>query len=268
MIVESYEDVIILSGALRSNFWETVHTAISLTLKRHPTGVIVDCSGLTEATPEGVDTFRDVMKFIELHDARVIVAAVPEPIMKVLKSVEEVRSQLPIAATVEEARRSLDLLVAPEHEEKKRRRRTNGDLKKILVCLSGQGSDDYLIHVAAEVAESQPTELVLLYPVLVPRELPIQAPLPEVEEAAARSLEEAASRLEALGVHHTKRIERGRDVGTTIEDALAVVAAVQVLVALPEKPGQPGAATRLIESIMAKVSSPLLIVRGSVDRRG
>src|SRR4051794_2917253 len=105
MIVESYEDVIILSGALRSNYWETLHTAISLTLKRHPSGVIIDCSGLTEATPEGAETFRDVMEYIHGHDARVIVAAVPSKVYEVLRTVPEVRSQLAITESVEEARK-------------------------------------------------------------------------------------------------------------------------------------------------------------------
>ena len=108
MIVESYEDVIVISGALRSNFWETIHTAISLMLKRHPTGVILDCSGITEVNTAGADTFRDVMSFIHDQDARVIVTAVPPQVMEVLRTVPEVRSQLAVAKTVEEARRSLD----------------------------------------------------------------------------------------------------------------------------------------------------------------
>src|SRR5436853_3309421 len=110
VIVESYEDVIVLSGALRSNFWETLHTAISLTLKRHPSGVIIDCSGLVEATPEGAETFRDAMEFIHQHDARVIVAAVPPNILQVLRTVPDVRSQLAVADSVEAARHSLDLI--------------------------------------------------------------------------------------------------------------------------------------------------------------
>ena len=83
MIVESYEDVIVLSGALRSNFWETIHTAISLMLKRHPTGVVIDCSGITEVTQAGADTFRDVMAYIEEHDARIIVAAVSPAVIRI-----------------------------------------------------------------------------------------------------------------------------------------------------------------------------------------
>src|SRR5947207_872967 len=115
MIVESYEDVVILSGPLRSNFWETIHTAIALTLKRHPTGVIIDCSGITELTPEGAETFQDAIQFVKEHErARIVVAAVSPQAMEVLRHVPEVRSQLPVVATVEEARRSLDLLLKEE----------------------------------------------------------------------------------------------------------------------------------------------------------
>ena len=124
MIVESYEDVIVLSGELRSNFWETIHTAIALTLKRHPTGVIIDCSGITLMTPEGGETFHDAIDFVAEHDrARIVVAGVSKSVLEVLRSVPEVRSQLPVAESVEDARRSLDLLVEDEPDVPKKKRR-------------------------------------------------------------------------------------------------------------------------------------------------
>ncbi len=73
--------------------------------------MIIDCTGLTEANEEGAQTFRDVMEFIRNQEARVIVACVPDKILEVLRSVPEVRSQLALAQTCEEARRSLDLLI-------------------------------------------------------------------------------------------------------------------------------------------------------------
>ena len=195
MIVESYEDVIVLSGALRSNFWETIHTAISLTLRRHATGVIIDCSGITECTPDGADTFRDIMEFTASHDARIIVAAVPEAVMEVLKSVPHVRSQLAIAGSIEEARRSLDIFV--EEEDPKGKRRVGGPQStnpKVLVCLAtgtSKMADDAAMRTGLRVADSIPTEIILVCVLVVPRDLPLQAPLPKAEESTAKAIERA-----------------------------------------------------------------------------
>jgi hypothetical protein len=262
MIVESYEDVIILSGALRSNFWETIHTAISLTLRRHPTGVIIDCSGISECTPQGADTFRDAMEFIERHDARIIVAAVPAPVMEVLKSVAEVRSQLPIAASVEEARRSLDLLV---DSGEPRRRRQTGTVRTLLAVLNGTESDAHVVALARELADIAPSEVCLLYPLLIPRELPLQSPLPEEEEKAAATLERGARAMGA-DAHYTKRLSRARDVAAAITEALSELDQVsQVIIGLPEQNGGTTDLEKFVTAILAKVKAPLMLVRAGKE---
>ena len=83
------------------------------------------------STPEGAETFHDAMDFIRNHHARVILAAVPGHVMEVLKNVPEVRSQLPICATVADARRSLDLGVDVEEDHgKKKKKLVAADSKK------------------------------------------------------------------------------------------------------------------------------------------
>lgn len=261
MIVESYEDVIVLSGALRSNFWETIHTAISLTLKRHSTGVIIDFSGITECTLEGALTFVDAMQFIESHDARIIVAAVPPAVMEVLKTVPEVRSQLPIAASVEEARRSLDLLTSGEDDKKKKRSGTP-DLKKILVCLQGNESDQHVVRLARKLATATPSEVRVVFPLLVPREMPLQAPMPELETSAARALQEAQALLEEASIQNSIRLERARDVPSALEEALEEVTPTQILLGLPVDPGGVDASLKLAKLVMARVKAPVAFVRG------
>jgi len=265
MIVESYEDTILLSGELTSDFWETIHTAISLTLKRHPTGVVIDCSGITKCTPQGAETFRRAMEFIEKHDARIIVAAVPPHVLEVLRAVPDVRSQLPVADTVEDARRSLDLLVSDEATQRKKKANGKVVKKVLLVCLTGEASDQYLLDVAIEIAEPMEAKVCLVYPVVVPRDLPVQAPMLQHEEVGAKVLGDAAKKLQNAQIQHEVRLERGRDVAGAIHGVLQDVAASQVLVALPTEEDLPDQTVKLVKSILGKIQQPVLLVRAGIE---
>ncbi|HXH61436.1 MAG TPA: hypothetical protein VNI20_08765 [Fimbriimonadaceae bacterium] len=266
MIVESYEDVIVLTGALRSNFWETIHTAISLTLKRHPTGVIIDCSGISEITPEGAETFHDAINFVSEHErARIVVAAVPENVLSVMRSVPEVRSQLPIAASVEEARSSLDLLTEDQKEPK--RKKKEPELREydrtIVAVLTGDDTDSELLHVTKEFVSTLAAKVVLLFPILVPRNLPLQAPMPEIEKRAVDAIDAGKERLMEYRTTHEVRLERARDLPSLIQEVSQKEDAAWVIMALPlMREGSADEATRLVSSLMAKVEAPLVFVRG------
>lgn len=258
MIVESYEDVILLSGALRSNFWDTIHTAISLTLKRHPTGVIIDCSGITECTPAGADTFRDAMAFINAHDARVIVAAVPPSVMEVLKSVPEVRSQLAVAKSVEEARRSLDILLEPETKKAKGPKEKLD--KSILLLTSGDHCPE-IYEIASQTYESLHTEIVVTYVITVPRHLPIQAPLAEEEEEASRIIDQAKQELSRRQIPHSVKLERGREVAATLEQVVQETSATRALVVLSPDDAQMDGQLKTLRSVLSKLTVPVVAVR-------
>lgn len=265
MIIESYEDTIILSGAIRSNFWEAIHTAISLTLKRHPSGVIIDCSGLTEANAAGAETFRDAMDFIQKHDARIIVAAVPDPIMEVLKSVPEVRSQLAVAKSVEAARRSLDLL---HHEEeqvgRKKKRPAIEHAHKLLVCLytgTSVEEDDAAMDIAGKIADSQPTEIHLVCVLLVPRHLPLTAPMENSEEASLKAVQRAEQFFDARDVTYVSQVERARDVASALDDLLSQFEAEEVVLPLMRDPLKKDENLKLVESVLGRVTRPVVFVR-------
>ncbi len=269
MIIESYGDVIVLTGALRSNFWETIHTAISLTLKRHPTGVIIDCSGITEITEAGAETFHDAIEYVNEHDrARIVVAAVPPAVLEVLRSVPEVRSQLPIAATVEDARRSLDLLVTDENEPRKKRkdpehREYN---RTVVAVLSGDESDQDLLEVTDEIVNNMPAKVVLLYPIIVPRNLPLQSPMPEVESTAVKTIEMAKAHMLKTKTAHEARVEHGRDYPSLIQSIVEEVDAARVIFAFSRRsPEKMEEGLRLVGAIMHKVTRPIVIVRGRTD---
>lgn len=265
MIVESYEDVIILSGALRSNFWETIHTAISLTLKRHPSGVIIDCSALTEATAQGAETFRDAMEFItNHHDARIIVAAVPANVMSVLRNVPEVRSQLAVAASVEEARHSLDLLHAEEDHPKTKQKKVEGATKLIVCLYTGTSvmEDNAAMSVASKIADSGPTEVHLVCLLLVPRNLPLQSPLHSQEESASDAVDRAEKFFQARNVVHKARVERARDVASGLQEVLSEVDAPLIVLPLIHDSLKKDENLKLVESVTGKIERQVVFVRG------
>lgn len=258
MIVESYEDVIILSGVMNSNQWETLHTAISLTLRRHRTGVIIDCSGLTELSEKGADTFHSVMEFLKDHDARVIVAAVPPGVMEMLKQVPDVRSQLPIVGTVEEARRSLDLLGDGKSPKTKKK----ASQVQIVITLRGRECDSEVLKTGSELATGLAGNVRILFPLVVPRDLPLQAALPEEEELARQALDRADKSLNIEGVAHSLVLERGRDIASAIAAAIEEEPATHVLVGLPAGETPHDETATLVRNVLAKVKSSVLLVRG------
>lgn len=268
MIVESYDDVVVLTGALRSNYWGTISTAISLTLKRHPTGVIIDCSGITEATPDGIETFHDAIDFVKEHeDARIIVAGVTPAVLEVMRSVPEVRSQLAIVGSVEEARRSLDLLVEDHDDKKKRKEPVKSYDKTILACLGADDMDAYVLEVMSDLVRTSTLKTNILLPVLVPRDLPIQAPMPELEARVLASAELAKARLSQEGFPHEIRLERARDLGTLVQEVAEETDAAHVVVSIPGDDRDQEEAMALIRSVMAKVKRNLIFVRGSDWKR-
>lgn len=264
MIVESYEDVIHLSGALRSNFWETIHTAISLTLRRHPTGVIIDCTEITECTPEGANTFLDAVEFIGEHDARVICVNVPPQVLDVMRATPGVKSQLPMAPSIEAARKSLDLLV--EKTSKKRGAAAEVDTR-IVVYLAGSARDEHALRIAERMADSYRAEIVLTSVIVVPRELPIQSPMAEQEEAAAAVIARARTALSAKSVPVSARVERGRDVPSGLQDAIEDCGATHLVLPLSAKPERLDEDLKLVRSALSKITAQLVIVRPEVGTR-
>ncbi|MBL8049118.1 MAG: hypothetical protein JNJ45_10610 [Chthonomonas sp.] len=267
MIVESYEDVIILSGALRQNHWETIHTAVSLTLDRYPTGVIIDCSGLTECTLQGAETFRSAHEFIQDHDSRVIVAAIPKHVMDVLKEVSEVRSQLSIACSVEEARASLNVL--QEHVDieemenvKVKKDRSVAPGGTIAVVLTMTSVDDYLVDYTANLCDTLDAGIRLIAPIIVPRELPMQSPLPEEERMAGEAVMRAYQRVKEKQFVVSKDLARGRDMGSAIEDSLEGESVLQVILGLSCSGDDVDANCKLVKAVLGKVSVPVSFVRG------
>ena len=121
MIVASKDDVVQLSGSLHKNQWLTIKATAKLLMKDHPEGILIDCSDLHEISEDGAKTFLDAMKDIQGEGARIVVCNLPPKVQDVIRCVPGVRSQLPIANTMEEARASLRLGGASGAGSEKRR---------------------------------------------------------------------------------------------------------------------------------------------------
>lgn len=224
MIIEARDDVVKLEGSLDKNLWPTIQAAANLLLRHHVEGIIVDGSGLVGCSPEGAKTFRDAMDYIERYRARIVVCALPENVIECTRAVPGVRSRLPVTATLEEARASLKLSGPGGN------RATSGSNtpQNILVPFLHPNNPEAASALACKLAKadtSQKSRLHLAYVLEVPRQLPLAAPLPEEEAAAARTLDAAASAARCEGVTAEPHVTRTRDAGEEIVQQAKVLEA-------------------------------------------
>jgi len=237
MIIEAREDVVKLEGNLDKNLWPTIQAAANLLLRHHPQGIIVDGSELTGCSPEGAKTFRDAMDYIERYRARIVVSALPEGVMEVIRAVPGVRSRLPVAATIEEARASLKLSGPGGSRAAAGGRAPQNILVPLLRPDDPQAASALACRLAKADSTANATaksRLHLAYVLEVPRHLPLTAPLPEEESEAARTLETAVSAARAEGVTAEPQVTRARDAGEEIvHQAQILGASLIVLTYLP-----------------------------------
>ncbi len=267
MIVESYEDVIVLSGALKSNNWDTIQTAIGLTLRRHPSGVIIDCSGLTEMNDQGVLTFTDAMEYVRRHkDARIVLAAVPAAIMEILRETPEVRSQLPIVQTVDDARRSLDVLDAVSGSGGKKAKVHKEVQVRVLCVLQGNDHDMDVLVITRELINNIQAKVQILLPIVVPRDLPLTAPMVEVEERAVKSASRAKEIFYECRTPHEVRLERTRDLPGLLHEFSEELKASYTVLAVPNENLGEEKCMKIMRGVLAQVSRPVLFVRGHDEK--
>lgn len=257
MIVESIDDVIYLSGELTTNQWEAIRTAAGLVLKRHPQGVVVDCSGLTSVSKAGAETFFYMMKYIQQKNARIIVANVPENVRAKLMEVEDVRSGLAIADSIEDARQSLELLETIGAPNGKKVHATGS----LLLSISGGAADSNAISLAAAISEMRQLSVVIVFPIVVPQALPTTQVMPEQEDEAAEVLQRAVKIFEAQQIAVEPTVERVRNTAAAIEKVAKDRSPRTVVVALPQSNPQTGEPIRTIEEVLSKIKSEIVFVR-------
>jgi nucleotide-binding universal stress UspA family protein len=91
-----------------------------------------------------------------------------------------------------------------------------GAFKRILVPTSGVTYSEKGVELACRLGAEQKAEIVLTYVLEIPRTLPLNAPIPEVETQANEALERGK---EIVELHHLVpilRLERAREAGEGI----------------------------------------------------
>jgi len=200
MIIRQKGDVIELKGSLDANQWLALKSVVSLLLKQHPSGVVIDGSGLTDISEAGAFMFIEAAEYIQSLNARVFLAALSDEILEEIRKVPGIRSQLPLASSIEEARASLAVGDSDAVYDAVRK-------PAVLVPLLGawRNAVDYAATHAGKKAE-----IHLLYVIEVPRSQPLGVPLPEQEHAATEALSEAERMLKRRGITTRRMITRAR----------------------------------------------------------
>lgn len=263
MVIETKEDVVKLSGSLHKNQWITIKAAANLLLLEHPEGIIVDCSHLNDISGDGAKTFLEAMRDIESAHSRIIVANLPEQVFAVCRSIPGVRSQLPIASSVEEARASLKAAARNAQKPFSAQNDTRkGSL--ILVPLLEQIDLSYGVQLAGRLAVSGKSEIRLIYLMEIARTLPLNAPLMEAENNAAQALEQAKLLATNTTATVSEHIERVRDAFDGILHAAKTYQSDTIVIGVSEEPGQEEKAEvveRLIQMLIKRAPCEVVIGR-------
>ncbi len=252
MIVEARQDTVNLLGALTRNHWLTIKAAANLLLKRNPAGIIINCAGITECTEEGAETFADAQAYIQKHGARIVLCDIPEHVMEVLRRVPGVRSQLPVACTMAQARASLGLPSTYESAEV--------GAEKVVLLPVWQGLDaEYAAQHALHMTRDQHAVLHIVYILVVPQKLALTTPMPEEEQAAQSTLTRLEEMAKRARVKVEKRVERCRDLARGIVMAAEQEHASQLILGVT--PGDPATANGLLTTVLQKAPCEVLVVR-------
>lgn len=252
MIVEARQDTVNLLGALTKNHWQTIKAAANLLLKRNPAGIIINCAGITECTEEGAETFADAQTYIQKHGARIVLCDIPDYVMEVLRRVPGVRSQLPVACTMRQARASLGLPSSYEGAE--------GSAEKVVLLPVWEGMNaEYAAQHALHMTKDQHAILHIVYILVVPQKLALSTPMPEQEEIAQRTLDQLEAMAKRARVRVEKRVERCRDLARGIVMTAEQERASQLVLGITS--GDASATDGLLTTILQKAPCEVLVVR-------
>ena len=109
------------------------------------------------------------------------------------------------------------------------------EYRRLLVpVIAGQPSDDAL-DVACSLAAERGARIVAFNAIEVPLDMPLATPLPELEKAANRELDEAVAIGDSYGVRVLDRLVRARSAGPAIVDEAARRGSEIIVIGSPRK---------------------------------
>ena len=254
MIVYTRDDVVKLSGSLVRSEWLTIKAACNLLLKEHPEGIIIDCADLGDVAGDGARTFSDAMRDIRSAGSRIVVCNLPDNVLAALRSIPGVKSQLPIATSIEAARSSLKQS-SDGHDEA---------LRGCIVVPLAQWTDLGLaVETACRIAKEKRLSLVFVAYLVVARQLALATPLPDEEADATARVDRAvedARRLNVTALGHVERV-RNADEGlfASLREHAAAAAVIAINSALLDD-----TVTRLANDLMKRAECAITIARGAI----
>ena len=135
------------------------------------------------------------------------------------------------------------------------------EFSKILVPMKLGQIGEEMVATAVKLAQERHAAVETLFVIRVPLELPLDAPLPEIEEQAAASIAEAQALGAENGVHVVGSTIRARSIGDAIVDAAAASGAdLIVLGSSPRWRRQSRFFSPTVEYVLRKASAEVLIV--------
>ena len=260
MIVTGKNDVVHLSGALHKNQWLTIKAAARLLLHQHPQGILIDCSELTEVSEEGTKTFLEAMRDIQGEGARIVLVNLPENVLEVIRSVPGVRSQLPIAKSIDEARASLRVGLATGKSSEK----PLGE-NSILIPLLPGFDTEYAILVAGRAARELRQPVTLAAIIVVSRNKPLNTPMPEEESEAVALLERAEMVAKRNNLPYARHVERVRDAEEGLLQLIKTYKASHVYIGAYADHSHDDQFLRLVEMLLHRAPCNVIIARQAPD---
>lgn len=212
MIVDARANRVTLYGELNNNQWLTIKAAATLLLKRNPSGIIISCSGLEGLTPEGATTFLHAQNYIQNNGARIVFCEVPTELLPVLRSTPGLRSQLHVTKTLEEALASLG--EGHDDVEEVDVQRHEACAYTVLLPLWDELDIKSLTDHSQHLAKDYHGMVKMVYMLVVPQKLSIDAPLPEEEENANVVLDRLKLQAKSAKVRCEIHVHRCRNLTT------------------------------------------------------
>jgi len=170
MIIEIENDVIKLIGKLNKNVWPATQAASAMIIGSGIKNIIIDCSGISSIDEDGLNTFAGAFKYMTRKNVRIIFTSVDDKIVDLAKRTIGVRSQMPIANSIEDARESFAL----DNLSK------NIKLKENLLLFPMVANWQHAMDVVNNISSSNRV-YNFLYPIIVPLSYTLYHPLRYLE---------------------------------------------------------------------------------------
>jgi anti-anti-sigma regulatory factor len=260
MIVGSKDNIVQVRGSLHRNEWLTIKALANILLQDHPHGIMIDCTQLTDVSENGSKTFLDAVRDIHREGSRMIVVNLPENVLQVVRSVPGVRSQLPLAKSLEEAQASLLLGTRANLTDN-----AAGARGTVLVPLLEGLDVEYAVEVAGRIAREHRLKVTFAALLSVSRGMPLMSPLPQEEGQANDRLSEAEAVARARGLAFALHIERVRDIEEGLLGLIKSSEAAYVVLSAYADDVQTGPFMDMVHLLLSRAPCNVIIARKAGD---